>query len=272
MESIHVNFDELPQMASAHNSSDPALTCQTMASVLIPHLNVVSKSSVVSAADAPNQRQQLTTPLNNHTTPAPTCQTPPITPTVISSENVTPPKWVAAEYGYPGRLLKRKEYFGQYGKVTKVSLSRTADGDSLNLPDYRYGIYTVKRYIADIAASFQRSQIHIIKLSKSNQDDSYSRRCHEIKISQLLNVKSRLIIKIAKHECLKPLQIKTIVHKKLSINQECQDIIPQRIKSSLLGGDQMLETSTLGEIVSLEKSNKNVNGLRILTSYQSMSV
>nr|GFB45592.1 hypothetical protein [Tanacetum cinerariifolium] len=33
MESIHVNFDELPQMASAHNSSDPAPTCQKMASV-----------------------------------------------------------------------------------------------------------------------------------------------------------------------------------------------------------------------------------------------
>nr|GFC26429.1 hypothetical protein [Tanacetum cinerariifolium] len=32
MESIHVNFDELPQMVSAHNSSDPAPTCQTMAS------------------------------------------------------------------------------------------------------------------------------------------------------------------------------------------------------------------------------------------------
>nr|GEX65819.1 hypothetical protein [Tanacetum cinerariifolium] len=35
MESIHVNFDELPQMVSAHNSSDPAPTCQTMASVQI---------------------------------------------------------------------------------------------------------------------------------------------------------------------------------------------------------------------------------------------
>nr|GFB80929.1 hypothetical protein [Tanacetum cinerariifolium] len=32
MESIHVNFDEFPQMASAHNSSDPAPSCQTMAS------------------------------------------------------------------------------------------------------------------------------------------------------------------------------------------------------------------------------------------------
>nr|GEV01692.1 hypothetical protein [Tanacetum cinerariifolium] len=35
MESIHVNFDELPQMASAHNSSDPAPTCQKLASVQI---------------------------------------------------------------------------------------------------------------------------------------------------------------------------------------------------------------------------------------------
>nr|GFB04356.1 hypothetical protein [Tanacetum cinerariifolium] len=126
MESIHVNFDELPQMASAHNSSDPASTCQTMASdqissdpapecqtMAVEHdslspgqkcqenvshgdktgttsnemdllfspmfdellngsSNVVSKSSAVSAADAPNQRQQISTPLNNHTTTAPT--------------------------------------------------------------------------------------------------------------------------------------------------------------------------------------------------------
>nr|GFC23174.1 Gag-Pol polyprotein [Tanacetum cinerariifolium] len=37
MESIHVNFDELPQMSSAHNSSDPAPTCQNMASVQISY-------------------------------------------------------------------------------------------------------------------------------------------------------------------------------------------------------------------------------------------
>nr|GEV83186.1 retrovirus-related Pol polyprotein from transposon TNT 1-94 [Tanacetum cinerariifolium] len=49
---------------------------------------VASKSSAVSAADAPNQRQQLTKPLNNHTTPAPTCQTPTIATSVISSENI----------------------------------------------------------------------------------------------------------------------------------------------------------------------------------------
>nr|GEZ41609.1 hypothetical protein [Tanacetum cinerariifolium] len=49
---------------------------------------VVSKSSAVSATDAPNQCQQPTTPLNNHTTPVPTCQNPPITTSVISSENI----------------------------------------------------------------------------------------------------------------------------------------------------------------------------------------
>nr|GFC86407.1 hypothetical protein [Tanacetum cinerariifolium] len=119
MESIPVNFVELPQMALVHNSFDPAPTCQTMASVQIssdpaPECQTMvlehgslsprqkfrclmncsmdllrSKSSIVSAADAPNPRQQPTTPLNNHTTPAPTCQNPSITSTVISSENIT---------------------------------------------------------------------------------------------------------------------------------------------------------------------------------------
>nr|GFA73466.1 hypothetical protein [Tanacetum cinerariifolium] len=49
---------------------------------------VVSKSFAVSAADAPNQRQQLSTPLNNHTTPTPTCQISSLAPTVISYENL----------------------------------------------------------------------------------------------------------------------------------------------------------------------------------------
>nr|GFD36823.1 hypothetical protein [Tanacetum cinerariifolium] len=49
---------------------------------------VVSKYSAVTAADAPNHRRQPITPLNNHTTPTPTCQNPPITTSVISSENI----------------------------------------------------------------------------------------------------------------------------------------------------------------------------------------
>nr|GFC85451.1 Gag-Pol polyprotein [Tanacetum cinerariifolium] len=142
MESIHVNFDELPQMASAHNSFDPAPTCQTMTSVQIStdpapkcqtmvlehdslspgrkcqenvsygdktcttsneldllfspmfdellngSTKVVSKSSAVSADDAPNERQQPTTPLNNHTTPAPTSQNPSIASSATSNENI----------------------------------------------------------------------------------------------------------------------------------------------------------------------------------------
>nr|GFC80753.1 hypothetical protein [Tanacetum cinerariifolium] len=113
-------------MASVHNSTDPAPKCQTMAlehnslsrerncqenvshsdktsttsneldllfspmfdELLNGSSKVVSKSSAVSAADAPNQRQQPTTPLNNHTTPIPTCQNLPITTSVISSENI----------------------------------------------------------------------------------------------------------------------------------------------------------------------------------------
>nr|GFC86220.1 integrase, catalytic region, zinc finger, CCHC-type, peptidase aspartic, catalytic [Tanacetum cinerariifolium] len=117
---------ECQTMASDQNSSDPAPKCQTMAlnhdslslaikrqgkatladrtvttsneldllfSLMFDELlngssKVVSKSFAVSAADALNQRQQLTTPLNNHTTPAPICQVPTLAPTVISSENI----------------------------------------------------------------------------------------------------------------------------------------------------------------------------------------
>nr|GFA02097.1 Gag-Pol polyprotein [Tanacetum cinerariifolium] len=93
MESIHVNFDELPQMASDQLSSDPAPECQNMAlnhDSLSPVIQrqVVSKSSAVTAADAPYQRQHHITLLNNHTTSAPTCQVPTLAPTVISSENI----------------------------------------------------------------------------------------------------------------------------------------------------------------------------------------
>nr|GFA72266.1 retrovirus-related Pol polyprotein from transposon TNT 1-94 [Tanacetum cinerariifolium] len=110
MESIHVNFNELPHMALDQISSDPAPGCQMMAlnhnslgpagqrqanvpqadttvttsneldllfspmfdELLNGSSKVVSKSSAVSTAHAPNQRQQYTTPLNIHTTPAPT--------------------------------------------------------------------------------------------------------------------------------------------------------------------------------------------------------
>nr|GFA62055.1 retrovirus-related Pol polyprotein from transposon TNT 1-94 [Tanacetum cinerariifolium] len=127
MESIHVNFDELPQMASVQNSSDPVPKCQTMAlehdslspghkcqenvshgDKTVTTLNeldllfspmfdellngpseIVSKSSAITTADESIQRQQQqTTPLKNHTTPAPSCQIPTLATTVTSSENI----------------------------------------------------------------------------------------------------------------------------------------------------------------------------------------
>nr|GFB33138.1 Gag-Pol polyprotein [Tanacetum cinerariifolium] len=105
MESIHVNFDELPQMALSpgrkcqENVSHGDKTVTTsneldlLFSLMFDELlngssKVVSKSSAVSAADESIQRQQPTTPLNISTTPAPTCQTPANAQTVISSENI----------------------------------------------------------------------------------------------------------------------------------------------------------------------------------------
>nr|GEX83443.1 hypothetical protein [Tanacetum cinerariifolium] len=138
VETIHVNFDELPQMASDHVSSDPVPQCQSTAlehdslspgpqcQENVPHaaetvttsneldlpfspmlaelLNgssqVVSKSSAESTADAPNQRQQQnTTPLNNQTTPDPTSQVPTHASTVASTENINQAKMIT-EYAH----------------------------------------------------------------------------------------------------------------------------------------------------------------------------
>nr|GEW56085.1 putative ribonuclease H-like domain-containing protein [Tanacetum cinerariifolium] len=75
LESIHFNFDELPQMASDQ---------------------VVLKSSAVTAADAHNQRQQQNiTPLNNHSTTNPTCQVPTQAPTVTSTKNMNQAEMIA---------------------------------------------------------------------------------------------------------------------------------------------------------------------------------
>nr|GEV74491.1 hypothetical protein [Tanacetum cinerariifolium] len=77
---------ECQTMASDQNSSDPAPEYRTVTTsneldllfspmfyeLLNGSSKVVSKSSAVFAANAPNQCQQLTTPLTTHTTPAPT--------------------------------------------------------------------------------------------------------------------------------------------------------------------------------------------------------
>nr|GFA31935.1 copia protein [Tanacetum cinerariifolium] len=134
VETIHVNFYELPHMASDHVSSDPEPQCQRMVlehdilspgpqcqenvtqvdrtvttsneldllfSLMFDELlngssQAMSKYSTVTTADALNQRQQQnTTPLNNQTTPNPTCQVPTQAPTVISTKNITQAKMIA---------------------------------------------------------------------------------------------------------------------------------------------------------------------------------
>nr|GEW61835.1 hypothetical protein [Tanacetum cinerariifolium] len=134
VETIHVNFDELPQMASDHVSSDPGHKCQRTAlehdslspglqcqdnvtqedkivkmsneldllfSLMFDELlngsnHVVSKSSAVTTADAPNQRQQQnTTPLNTQSTSDPTCQVLTQAPTVTSTENINQAEMIA---------------------------------------------------------------------------------------------------------------------------------------------------------------------------------
>nr|GFA37986.1 hypothetical protein [Tanacetum cinerariifolium] len=132
VETIHVNFDELPQMASDHVSYDLVLECQRMTlehdclspdpqyqenvtqadktvttsneldllfssmfdELLSRSSKVVSKSSTVSTADALNQRQQHTTPLNTHITTESICHDPTQVPSVASTENINQAKMV----------------------------------------------------------------------------------------------------------------------------------------------------------------------------------
>nr|GFC04838.1 Gag-Pol polyprotein [Tanacetum cinerariifolium] len=114
MASVQISSDPAPKcqtMALEHKSLSPGRNCQENVShgdkaattsneldlLFSPMFDelpngsskVVSKSSAVSSADAPNQHQQPSAPLYNHTTPVPTCPNPPITTSVISSENIT---------------------------------------------------------------------------------------------------------------------------------------------------------------------------------------
>nr|GEV58603.1 uncharacterized mitochondrial protein AtMg00810-like [Tanacetum cinerariifolium] len=111
--SYHVSSDPAPKCKRTtleHDSLSPGTQCQdniTQADKAVttsieldllfsPMFNellngsskVLSKSSAVSTIDAPNQRQQHTTPLNTHTTPAPSCQVLTQVPTIVSTENM----------------------------------------------------------------------------------------------------------------------------------------------------------------------------------------
>nr|GEX38612.1 hypothetical protein [Tanacetum cinerariifolium] len=153
VETIHVNFDELPQMTSDHVSSEPVPPCPItalehdslspgpqsqknvhhvagtvttsnemdllfspmFAELLNGSSQVVSKTSVVTTADAPNQgQQQHTTPLNTQTTPEPTCQVPTQAPTVASTENIN-----QAEMVEENAQVKNHEFINIFYTPTK---------------------------------------------------------------------------------------------------------------------------------------------------------
>nr|GEV31627.1 hypothetical protein [Tanacetum cinerariifolium] len=103
VETIHVNFDELPQMASDHVNSDPVPECQGMAlehDSLSPVFNFVLKSSAVTTAGATSQSQQQNiNPLNNHSTTDPTYQVLTQAPTIASTENMNQAEMVE-EYAH----------------------------------------------------------------------------------------------------------------------------------------------------------------------------
>nr|GEU62072.1 integrase, catalytic region, zinc finger, CCHC-type, peptidase aspartic, catalytic [Tanacetum cinerariifolium] len=98
-ETIHANFDELPQMALDHVSSNPVPQCPM---TVLEHDSLspgpqsqenvpqaAGTSSTITTVDTPNQcQQQHTTPLNTQTTPEPTCQDPTQVPTVTSTKNI----------------------------------------------------------------------------------------------------------------------------------------------------------------------------------------
>nr|GEU48778.1 integrase, catalytic region, zinc finger, CCHC-type, peptidase aspartic, catalytic [Tanacetum cinerariifolium] len=73
IKTIHVNFDELPQMASDHVSSDPAPLCPT---------TTLEQDSLSPGP------QSNTLPLNIQTTPKTTSQAPTQAPTVTANENI----------------------------------------------------------------------------------------------------------------------------------------------------------------------------------------
>ncbi|GKE78486.1 retrovirus-related pol polyprotein from transposon TNT 1-94, partial [Tanacetum coccineum] len=130
VETIHVNFDELPHMASDHVSSDPAPQCLTTAleqdslspgpqsQENVPHAaqtvtmsneldllfnsmfnellngttSFVSKSSAVTAPSTLTTVVEDTPQLNIQTTPGSTSQAPTQTPTVTAIENINQPE------------------------------------------------------------------------------------------------------------------------------------------------------------------------------------
>nr|GFA05043.1 hypothetical protein [Tanacetum cinerariifolium] len=92
------NLDKMKEKAETVTTSNELdlLFSPMFDKLLNGSTQVVSKSSVVTTADVPNQCQQHhTTPLNTQTTPDPTCQVPTQAPTVTSTENINQAKTIS---------------------------------------------------------------------------------------------------------------------------------------------------------------------------------
>nr|GFC89817.1 hypothetical protein [Tanacetum cinerariifolium] len=103
MESIHVNFDELPRMASVQNSTDPGPSRQSMASSMASVHNSTdpgptrqAMASMQNSID-PGPSRHLMASVQNSTDPAPTCQTK--ASVQISSDPAPECQTMALEHG-----------------------------------------------------------------------------------------------------------------------------------------------------------------------------
>nr|GFA86642.1 retrovirus-related Pol polyprotein from transposon TNT 1-94 [Tanacetum cinerariifolium] len=111
------NLDKIKE--KDHVSSDLAPECQRTA---LEHGSL--------SPDTPNQRQHHTTPLNNHTTHAPTCQVPTHAPTVKSTENINQAEMVK-EYAQ----IEHDEFiniFCTYVQDRGETLSRRVDSSNMH--------------------------------------------------------------------------------------------------------------------------------------------
>nr|GFB91176.1 Gag-Pol polyprotein [Tanacetum cinerariifolium] len=108
MESIHVNFDELPQQASVHNSTDPGPSRQTQA-------------LVHNSSDPALTRQEMAS-VQNSTDPAPTCQAK--ASVQISSDPAPECQTMALEHGSlsPGRNCQENVSHGDKTGTTSNEL------------------------------------------------------------------------------------------------------------------------------------------------------
>nr|GEX71598.1 retrovirus-related Pol polyprotein from transposon TNT 1-94 [Tanacetum cinerariifolium] len=121
-------------------------------------------------------------------------------------------------------------------KILRFEL-KPCQGDSLNLLDHKYNIYTVKRCLSTGVLQPRSSEVKFIISSCKCQITVWG----DYYPSEEVVNQSRM----SRHK------IKSIIHKKYLEDRDLD-----------IGGDQKLETSTLEEIVSLEKSNKNYSWLR----------